>query len=282
MQAQHKERIIEGTPKIDLRFNFQELAILQDAINKLNYIGNYTVTNSASAMSKSIGHQIDKLMRDQLDLEKKFEKLIIEKTHMIDLVDQDKINFIVAQIKDCADELKKSTNNICKSLAENPDIPKNLDKAKDDKNKIKLELEHLQEDLICGSFTMFPNILEQIRRENINIEEQRKNEMKLFERLRELNEDLAKEQAEYDDDNDKLSKKLDAAKKELARAKTEASILRRYRKSELDARESLKRSNMIEEEERFRALIEEKRKEKVLFISSRKQILIFSIMLRVI
>ena len=35
-------------------------------------------------------------------------------------------------------QLKKSTNNICKSLAENPDIPKNLDKAKEDKNKIKL------------------------------------------------------------------------------------------------------------------------------------------------
>jgi hypothetical protein len=258
-----KEQIIEGNPLIDLTFCFEVLIIIDESLNKLNYIGNYTVTNSASAMSKSIGQQIDKLMKEQLDLKDEFKKLIKLKTGKIDLIDQNEINQLMIHIKEVAHQLKKSTNSICKSLAENPDIPLNLEKAKEDKLKIKIELEHIKEDLICGCFTMFPNIKDQIKRENVNIDELRKTEMSLFEKLRKLNDDLSKEQAEYDDDNDKLSKKLEAAKKELAKTKMEASILRKYRKNELDALQALKKSNFDDREVNLKGDIEEKIKEKV-------------------
>jgi hypothetical protein len=260
-----KEQIIEGNPLIDLTFCFEEWMIIEEALDKLNYIGNYTVTNSASAMSKSIGQQIDKLMKEQLDLEKEFEKLIKLRTKKVDLVDQKEINRLMAQIKDVADQLKKSTNNICKSLAENPDIPQNLEKAKDDKLKIKCELDHIKEDLICGCFTMFPNIKDQIKRDNVNIDEMRKTEMALFEKLRKLTDDLSKEQAEYDDDNDKLSKKLEAAKKELAKTKMEASILRKFRKNELDALQDLKKTNFDDREVNLNKEIDERVKEKVIY-----------------
>jgi hypothetical protein len=258
-----KEQIIEGNPLIDLTFCFEEWMIIEEALNKLNYIGTYTVTNSASAMSKSIGQQIDKLMKEQLDLKNEFKKLIKLKTGKVDLVDQKEINQLMQHIKEVANQLKKSTNSICKSLAENPDIPLNLEKAKEDKLKIKIELEHIKEDLICGCFTMFPNIKDQIKRENVNIDELRKTEMSLFEKLRRLNDDLFKEQAEYDDDNDKLSKKLEAAKKELAKTKMEASILRKYRKNELDALQALKKTNFDDREVNLKGDIEERIKEKV-------------------
>lgn len=259
-----KEIIIDQTgPTFDLTFCFEALIILDESIDKLNYIGNFTSSNSAQTMSKSIGQQIDKLMRRQQELEKEFEGLIYEKTQKTELVDQVKIDKLVAQIQKCAEDLKISTNNICKSLAENPDIPLNLKKAKDDKNLIKIKLENIKGDLVSCSFTMFDNIKEEIRRNNTNIEEQRRTEMHLFERLRRLNEDLQKEQTEYEKDQKNLNNKLVLKKKELAKAKMESKFVKEYRYKELEALQNLKENNFEDYEINLQKQIEEKLAEKV-------------------
>ena len=255
----------EPQSNFDLTFCFQAIIIIEESIEKLNYIGNFTYSNSAQTMSKSIGLQIDKLMKRQQELEKKFEELILEKTLKVELVDQSNIDKLVQQIQVCAEDLKISTNNICKSLAENPDIPINLKKAKDDKNLIKNILENIKGDLVSSSFTMFSLIKEEIRRNNLNIEEQRKNEMNLFERLRKLNEDLTKEQLEYDKDQKNLNNKLSNKKKELSKAKMESKFVKEFRHKELEALQDLKETNFEEYEVNLKLNIDEKQKEKVIF-----------------
>ena len=63
----------------------------------------FTSSNSANAMSKSIGQQIDKLIEHQSKLEKDFDNLIQQKTKLIDLVDNDDINILIEiQINFCS------------------------------------------------------------------------------------------------------------------------------------------------------------------------------------
>ena len=59
----------------------------------------FTSSNSANAMSKSIGQQIDKLIEHQSKLEKDFDNLIQQKTKLIDLVDNYDINILILKIK---------------------------------------------------------------------------------------------------------------------------------------------------------------------------------------
>jgi len=122
----------------------------------------FTSSNSANAMSKSIGQQIDKLIEHQSKLEKDFDNLIQQKTKLIDLVDNDDINILIRKIKGVAKELKKSTNDICKSLSENPDIPANLRKAKDEKEQLKNKFVLIKKDLIEGSLNYFNGLVKKI------------------------------------------------------------------------------------------------------------------------
>lgn len=110
-------------------------------------------------MSKSIGNQIDMQMKSQRNLEEQFEKLIEEKKAMVKLVQQDEIIAVIQKIKEVAENLKKSTYDICKSLDENPDIPQNLNKAKKDKGEIKGKLEELLKDLNEAKFSRFNEIV---------------------------------------------------------------------------------------------------------------------------
>lgn len=253
-------------PAMDLTFCFEAIVVLEEAMNKLNYIGNFTYSNSANVMSKSIGQQIDNKMKRQQELEKQFEDLIKDKSSKIELVDQEVINDLIKKIQKCAEDLKVSTNNICKSLAENADIPLNLRKARDDKSIIMNKINDIKEDLISGSNKRFNEVIEEINKNSINIEEKRKKEMQLFEQLRKLNEDLAKEENEYIKDSKNLNNRLLAEKKKLAKTKMEESVFKEYRRNELDALRNLKENNFKDDEVHFMKEIDDKIKEKVKFL----------------
>ena len=68
MQQHKKDNKDEAAENImDLTFCFETLVIIEEALNKLNYIGNFTYSNSANVMSNSIGQQIENKMRVQRD-----------------------------------------------------------------------------------------------------------------------------------------------------------------------------------------------------------------------
>lgn len=218
-------------PSNDLVFCYEAIITFNDIIEKLDYIGKYTSSHSAGVMSKSIGLQIENLMKKQQDLEKEFEGLIKKKTGKTALLEEEEIKRLSVEIEKKADMLRNSTNNICKSLAENPDIPKNLRKALLNKDSFKEKFIMIRNKLIEGSFEMFKGIVENIKKNDINIQEKRNVEMNLFFQVRKINENLTVEENEFNQDKKKLNHRLAIEKKELSKAKMEEKLLSDYRVS---------------------------------------------------
>lgn len=247
---------------VDLTYCFQCGIILADEIKKVEYIGQYTVSNSKSAMSKMIGQQIDNKLKNQQELEKKFQELIMEKSSKIDLVEEEDIKKLNQKIAECALELKDSTNNICKTLAENPDIPKNLLKAKEDRDLIIKDLMEFQGDFINGKFEKYNQVIERIQRNEINIDQKRKREMELFKQLKTLNEKLTKEEAEFNKEQNEMNQTLISKKRLLAKTKNEEKTFEDYQKNYISALFKLHKSNFEDKETKLKKNIEDKRKEK--------------------
>jgi hypothetical protein len=263
---QHKKKEIkeeDAENLLDLTFCFESITILEEAINKLNYIGKYTYSYSANVMSNSIGQQIEQKMQTQRGLEKKFQDLIAEKMSKTDLLDESEIKNLIGRIQACADELKKSTNDICKSLAENPDIPTNLKKAEVDKEAIVEDLNKIKTDLYHGGLDQFEERKLEIIRESINIEEKRNKEMALFKELRTINEEFAREEEKYSKELKGCENRLTVEKKKLAKTKMEESIFRDYRKNQLEALKILKKTNFSDSEASLQKEINDKTNEKV-------------------
>ena len=204
-QIKKKQQEEEEDLPVDLTFCYMSGIILKEEIKKIDYIGTYTVSNSKGAMSKMIASQIFNKLQNQQELEKKFDELIIEKSSKVDLVEEESINHLNKEINKCAEELKESTNSICKTLAENPDIPKNLVKAKRDQKFLLADLQKIQEDLVNGKFDNFNALDDNLNKKKINIDELRKDEMKLFRELKKLNDDLSKEEADYNKDQAEMN-----------------------------------------------------------------------------
>ena len=255
------DKELEELP-VDLTFCFQAGIILNEALKKAEYIGAFTVSNSKSAMSKMIGIQIDNKLKKQQEFEKKFQSLISEKAKKINLIEEEEINRLNEEIKLCAEELKISTNDICKTLSENPDIPKNLIKAKRDQKIMINDLKKFQGDFVIGKLNNFNQVIDSYVSQKINIDDLRKEEMKYFRQLKELNENLSKEEADYNKDQIEMNQSLLRMKKLLAKTKLEENIFYQYEENHIKALSALHESNFREEEKKMRREIEEKEKEK--------------------
>ncbi len=255
------DKELEELP-VDLTFCFQAGIILNEALKKAEYIGAFTVSNSKSAMSKMIGIQIDNKLKKQQEFEKKFQSLISEKAKKTNLIDEEEINKLNEEIKFCAEELKSSTNDICKTLEENPDIPKNLIKAKRDQKIMINDLKKFQGDFVIGKLNNFNQVIDSYEAQRINIDDLRKEEMKYFRQLKILNENLSKEEADYNKDQIEMNQSLLRMKKLLAKTKLEENIFYQYEENHIKALSALHESNFREEERKMRREIEEKEKEK--------------------
>ena len=260
-KSKNKDDKEEELP-VDLTFCYQAGIILNEALKKAEYIGAFTVSNSKSAMSKMIGIQIDNKLKKQQEFEKKFQNLISEKAKKINLTQEEEINKLNEEIKLCAEDLKSSINDISKTLSENPDIPKNLIKAKRDQKIMINDLKKFQGDFVIGKLNNFNQIIESYVGQQINIDELRKEEMKYFRELKVLNENLSKEEADYNKDQIEMNQSLLRMKKMLAKTKLEENIFYQYEENHIKALSALHESNFREEEKKMRREIEEKEKEK--------------------
>ena len=247
---------------VDLTFCFQANIILNDSLKKAEYIGAYTTSNSKNAMSKVIGKQIYNKLKKQEELEKVFQNLIAEKAKKVNLIQEEEINKLNEQIKQCAEELKLSTNNISKTLMEMPDFSKNLLKAKRDQKIMINDFKKFQGDFVIGKLNNFEKIITSYINQRINIDDLHKEEMKFFKQLKVLNENLSKEEANYNKDQLEMNHSLLRMKKNLAKTRLEEQIFKQYEINHINALSALHESNFKEEESKLKREIDEKEKEK--------------------
>ncbi|MCQ2817151.1 MAG: hypothetical protein MJ252_07790 [archaeon] len=261
---QKKQEELEEIPVVDLSFCFQLEVILNEQLSKLEYIGKYTASNSKGAMSKIIGAQIQEKLKTQSQLEEKFEELIQKKAEKVELVDEDEINEMNKQINQKAMDLKLSAYSIYKTLAENPDVPKNLVKAKNDQRILIGDIVNMKSDLVNGNFDNYEKIIKRIEGSRFDIEQLRKREMSLFKDLKNLNAEYANEEKEFKSDRNEMEAALFSNKKKFANTKLEEDLYDKYTRANIEALVNLYESNFAAEEDKIKKeinnIVEEQKK----------------------
>lgn len=73
-------------------------------------------------LSKFIGDEISRTMVEQRNLEKRYEELIEQRAAMKGMVNKNKYKEVQEEIQDVSRSLRESTNNLVRSLKENPNV----------------------------------------------------------------------------------------------------------------------------------------------------------------
>ena len=140
--AQHERLSYFELPRID---SFKLACIGEELVNKVEFLKKIVSENDDS-QSELAGHEINKLLTKQEDLEFEYLGLIEKRKQLKGFSNKDKLEDAQKEIKDRAKKIKESTKKICRLFKDNKTVS-DTDKIKKDMDFIKRIFAALQTDL---------------------------------------------------------------------------------------------------------------------------------------
>eukprot|EP01041_Mallomonas_annulata_P001243 gene1243-2411_t len=211
------------------------ISILDDTAEKLSFLDSITpdVLQHRDELSKFIGDEIARTMNEQKTLEARYESLIEQRSSMKGMVNKTKYKEIQEEIQDVSRALRESTNNLVRSLKENPNVSGNLIKVQRDRMELHdLLLRCIQELRDRGTYNTITFKVDEENNARLRFQQLRSREKGLREAVTKLEETLTEEQTAFQRTVTEQKQAISQLKEELQNVKGSTSIDARFKRRE--------------------------------------------------
>jgi len=211
------------------------IAILEDATEKLSFLDSITpdVLQHRDELSKFIGDEIQRTMSEQKSLEKRYEELIEQRAAMKGMHNKNKYKEVQEEIQDISRALRESTNNLVRSLKENPNVSGNLIKVQRDRTELHdLLLRANQELRDRGTYHTVTFKVDEENNARIRFQQLKSREKGLREAVAKLQETLTEEQKSFQKHTQEQRLAIIQLKDELQTIKGSASSDSKFKRKE--------------------------------------------------
>lgn len=115
-----------------------QVAILEEAIEKLNFLGSITpdVVQHRDELSKFIGEEISRIIGEQRSLEMRYEALIMERGELKGLANKSRYREVQGEVAEVSRQLRELTKQLTRNLKDNPNISGNLIKIQRERSDL--------------------------------------------------------------------------------------------------------------------------------------------------
>ena len=211
------------------------VAIVEDATEKLGFLDSITpdVLQHRDELSKFIGDEISKAMREQKAYEKDYERLIEERAAMKGMVNKSKYKAVQEAIQDVSRTLRESTNCLVRSLKENPNVSGNLRKVEMDRTELHDSLLRCNQELRDrGTFHTIMHKVDEERNSRLRFEDLKVREKILRDTVSKLEEQLTGEQRSFQRTVTETKQAIAQLKEELQSLKGSTAIDAKFKRKE--------------------------------------------------
>lgn len=173
------------------------IAVMEDSTEKLSFLDCIVpdVLQHRDELSKFIGDEIAKTMIEQKQLERRYEELIAQRALMKGMINKSKYKEVQDEIHDVSRALRESTNNLVRSLKENPNVSGNLIKVQRDRAELHdLLLRVIQELRDKGTYHAVTHRVNEENNAKVRMQQLKTKENKLRDMINELVDTLKEEQ----------------------------------------------------------------------------------------
>ncbi len=211
------------------------ISILEDTVEKLGFLDNITpdVLQHRDELSKFIGDEISKTLEEQKVLERRYEELIELRASMKGMINKNKYKEVQDEIQDVSRALRESTNNLVRSLKENPNVSGNLIKVQRDRIELHdLLLRANQELRDRGTYSTITHRVDEDNNAKLRFNQLKARENSLRETVNQLMDTLREEQRNFQRTVVEQRQAITLAKDELLSLKSHSSADAQFKKSE--------------------------------------------------
>jgi hypothetical protein len=211
------------------------VAILEDAVEKLSFLDSITpdVLQHRDELSKFIGDEIKRTMDEQRALEARYEELIETRAAMKGMHNKNKYKEVQEEIEDISRALKDSTNNLVRSLKENPNVSGNLIKVQRDRTELRDLFVRVNQELRDrGTYSAITHKVDEENAAKIRFNQLKTREKSLRDTVSQLQEQLSEEQRAFAKNTQDQKLAITQLKDELQTIKGSASTNTKFKRKE--------------------------------------------------
>jgi IQ domain-containing protein G len=211
------------------------IAVLEDAVEKLSFLDSITpdVLQHRDELSKFIGDEIQRTMNEQQALEGRYEELIEKRAVMKGMHNKNKYKEVQEEIQDISRALRESTNNLVRSLKENPNVSGNLIKVQRDRTELRdLFIRVNQELRDRGTYQAITHRVDEENASKIRFNQLKTREKALRDTVERLQEQLLNEQKIFTKTTADQKLAISQLKDELQSIKGSASTNTKFKRKE--------------------------------------------------
>ena len=211
------------------------LSILEDTTEKLAFLDSITpdVLQHRDELSKFIGDEISRTMAEQKSLEARYGELIELRASMKGMINKNKYKEVQEEIQDVSRALRESTNNLVRSLKENPNVSGNMIKVQRDRTELNdLLLRCNQELRDRNSFYTITHKVDSENAERLRFQQLKAREKLIRDTVNSLQDQLKEEQRMFLRTTTEQKQAIAQLKEELQTLKGSASADAKFRRKE--------------------------------------------------
>lgn len=211
------------------------VAVLEDAVEKLTFLDSITpdVLQHRDELSKFIGDEIQRTMNEQQSLESRYEELIEKRAEMKGMNNKSKYKEVQEEIQDISRALRESTNNLVRSLKENPNVSGNLIKVQRDRTELRDLFVRVNQELRDrGTYQAISHRVDEENASKIRFNQLKTREKALRDTVEKLKEQLQEEQRTFVKTTADQKLAISQLKDELQSIKGSASTNTKFKRKE--------------------------------------------------
>ena len=214
-----------------LKIGFHKISIL--IIIVIIYSITPDILQHRDELSKFIGDEIARTLHEQKNLENRYEALIEQRAAMKGMVSKSKYKEVQEEIHDVSRALRESTNNLVRSLKENPNISGNLIKVQRDRTELNdILIRCTQEIRDRGRYQTITQKVDEENSSKIRLQQLKSREKGLREVVAKLQETLNEEQRAFQQSTTEQKQAILQLKEELLSVKGSTSTDAKFRRKE--------------------------------------------------
>jgi len=211
------------------------VAVIEDAVERLSFLDSITpdVLQHRDELSKFIGDEIQRTMNEQRSLEARYEELIEKRSVMKGMHNKNKYKEVQEEIQDISRALRESTNNLVRSLKENPNVSGNLIKVQRDRTELRDLFVRVNQELRDrGTYHAIAHRVDEENSSKIRFNQLKTREKALRDTVERLQAQLQDEQKAFTKTTAEQKLAISQLKDELQSIKGSASTNTKFKRKE--------------------------------------------------
>lgn len=183
-----------------------------------------------------VGNDIMNVLEEQKRLEKECENLLSRRAQLKGLANKSKYIETDKQIKDVSKQLREITNTLSRNLKENPNLNSTIKKMMKERSLVEDIINNTIEDLRDGRFDTLTKQIDIDNKERNRLGELQRQEKELRDAVRQLEENIKKEEQAHIHAMRENNEKILQLKKEIQEKSKATSEEIEYRRKEARAK----------------------------------------------